>query len=195
MKNLSLLLVVLISGFLFQCKSKEKQEEEIFEGPKTIKIDFDKASVQIMDTLSRQLLGRWNLQQVEFKLKHTSGSVSVKRDTIFTDFAVLEIHNISREIPRYPIVTGQIVYKDQHWPVRFNPIADPTRIVEKKGPHAFTLLDWNFPTGSRAWKVEEVFMRDLGLIGENYSIELNSNKSMIWKGLNRDIREMRLKKM
>ena len=197
MKNLFyfLLFLGLANAGLFQCKSKEKLEDEVFEETKPAKIDFDKASVQIMDTLSAQLLGRWNLQQVEFVLKPYNREGSVKKDTIFRDFAVLEIQNISRESPKYPGVTGQMVYKDQRWPVRFNLIADATRIIEKKGPHAYTLLDWNFPNGSRTWKPEELFMKNLGLIGDNYSIELDSDKSMVWKGLNLDVKEIRLKKM
>ena len=188
-KHLCKLFFILIISGLYQCKSKEKFESEF------VKIDFDKASVQIMDTLSSQLIGKWNLQQIEFDLKYINYEGSVKKDTIFQDFAILEIKSVSREILRHPSFNGQIIYKDQYWPVKFRLIADPGRITEKTGPHAFTLIEWDFPTGSRPWKQEEMFIKNFGLEGENFSIQLNDSRSMVWKGLKRDIKEIQMKKI
>ena len=56
------------------------------------------------------------------------------------------------------------------------------------------LLEWQFPTGSHVWKSEELFFRDLRLVGENYSIEVENGK-MLWKGLNRDIKQIQMKKI
>ena len=56
------------------------------------------------------------------------------------------------------------------------------------------LLEWQFPTGSHVWKSEELFFRDLGLVGENYSIEVEIGK-MLWKGLNQDIKQIQMKKI
>ncbi|MDQ6479439.1 hypothetical protein [Dyadobacter sp. LHD-138] len=188
-KYVLFLLFLLISGGLYQCKSKEKFESEF------VRIDFDKAAVQIMDTLTSQLIGRWNLQQVEFHLKYINSTGSVKKDTVFQNFAILEIQSISREILNRPRCKGQITYNGQLWPVRFDLLADAGRMIEKKGPHAFTLFEWDFPVGSRTWKPEEMFIKNFGLDGENFSIELDNNKNMVWKGLNRDIKEIRMKKI
>ena len=56
------------------------------------------------------------------------------------------------------------------------------------------LLEWQFPTGSHVWKSEELFFRDLELVRENYSIEVEIGK-MLWKGLNRDIKQIQMKKI
>lgn len=189
-KFISLFLFALISGSFYQCKSKNDVD------PGIVKIDFDKAAVQIMDTLSSELIGKWNLEKIEFDLKYINYEGSVKTDTIFTDFAVLEIRSISRDLdPRHPTCEGQLIYQDQYWPVRFRLLSSPGRMVEKTGPHAFTLIEWNFPVGSREWKPDEMFIKNFGLEGENYSIELNKDGSMTWKGLNRDIKEIVLKKI
>jgi hypothetical protein len=190
-KYFFLLTLVMTSLIMAQCKSTKYVEPEV-----AAKIDFDKGAVQIMDTLVARLYGSWNLQQVEFDIKYPNPIGSVKRDTVFTDFAVLEIQNISRtEDSRYPMCKGQIRFRDQLWPVAFRLLAAPERIVEGKGPQAFTLLDWQFPTGTHVWAPEELFFRDLGLAGENYSIELQKDGTMVWKGLNRDISRINMKRI
>ena len=174
-------MLTLTGSILTQCKSHK--EVEPLE-PEISKIDFDIGAVRIMDQLASQLKGKWNIQQIEFDIKYPNPSGSVKTDTTFTDFAVLEIQSISRnEDLRYPICKGEITHLNQSWTVVFRLIASPEQIVEKKGPQAFILLEWQFPTGSHVWKSEELFFRDLGLVGENYSIEVEIGK-MLWKGLN-----------
>ena len=76
-KHLCKLLFILIISGLYQCKSKEKFESEF------VKVDFDRASVQIMDTLSSQPIGKWNLQQIEFELKYINYDGSVKKILFF----------------------------------------------------------------------------------------------------------------
>ncbi len=190
-KYFFLLPLVLTSLILAQCKSAKNVEPEL-----ETKIDFDKGAVQIMDTLVARLHGSWNLQRVEFDIKYPNPIGSVKMDTVFADFAVLEIQSISRtEDARYPMCKGQIRFRDQIWPVAFRLLAAPERIVEGKGPQAFTLLDWQFPTGTHVWAPEELFFRDLGLAGENYSIELQKDGTMVWKGLNRNISRINMKRI
>ncbi|MDQ6480591.1 hypothetical protein [Dyadobacter sp. LHD-138] len=159
-------------------------------------MDFDKGTVQIMDSLVSRMYGRWNLREVEFDIKYSNPTGSVKRDTIFKDFAKLQINSISREEDsRYPVCKGELFLQGKTWPVTFRMMASAERIVKKTGPQAFTLFETNFPTGSRPWKDDEIFFRDLGLTGENYSIEIDySNNRMLWKGLNRDIKQIFLEK-
>ncbi|MCF2505677.1 hypothetical protein L0663_19945 [Dyadobacter sp. CY107] len=189
---ISFALLMMFSVSLLQCRIKDQIEpdpDERFEH-----VDFDKGAIQIMDTLVDHLYGRWKMQEVEFVIKYANPTGSVKKDTIFKDFAELEIKNISRdEDPRNPVCSGELLLQGKVWPVAFRLNAAAERIVDRTGPQAFTLFETNFPNGSRPWKDDELFFRDLGLTGENYSIEIDyKSQSMIWKGLNRDIKHIKL---
>ncbi|MCF0050581.1 hypothetical protein LXM25_10955 [Dyadobacter sp. LJ53] len=190
----SLALLMMLSAAMLQCKTKSEIEPD--PALRYERIDFDKGAIQIMDTLVDQLYGEWNLREVEFDIKYSNPMGSVKRDTVFKDFAVLDIKNISREEDqRHPVCKGELSLRGKVWPVAFRLWASPERIAEKTGPQAFTLFETNFPNGSRPWQDDEIFFRDLGLTGENYAIEVDvRNKNMIWKGLNRDIKQILLQK-
>lgn len=177
---------------LVQCTGKREIEPDTYE--RFERIDFDKGAVQIMDTLVGDLYGRWIMQEVEFDIKYASPMGSVKKDTIFKDFAELEIRNISREEDRRnPVCKGELLLQGKVWPVAFRLHAAAERIVDKTGPQAFTLFETNFPNGSRPWQDDELFFRDLRLTGENYSIQIDyKNQSMIWKGLNGDLKQIKL---
>ena len=188
----SFALLLMLGVSLVQCSVKKEVEpdpNERFE-----RIDFDKGAVQIMDTLVDNLYGRWKMQEVEFHIKYANPTGSVKKDTIFKDFAELEIKNISREEDRRnPVCKGELLLQGKVWPVVFRLNAAAERIVDKTGPQAFTLFETNFPNGSRPWQDDELFFRDLRLTGENYSIQVDyKNQSMTWKGLNGDIRQIKL---
>lgn len=187
--------VILFTGLLFfQCKNRNGEIGPDTGRPK--QIDKDKAAVRIMDTMSTRLKGRWSLARVEFDIRYQPSTGSIRKDTTFLDFATLDIHSISREEDlRYPLCFGNISFGSQTWPVSFRLMAASERIFMNTGPEAFTLLDWHFPSGKHEWKPEEVFFRDLTLIGENYTIQLNPDGSMTWKGLNRDVKEILLKKL
>ncbi len=194
-KTTTMLSAVFLGGFLFlQCKNRNSEIGPDIGRPE--QIDKDKVAARIMDTLSAQLKGRWNLARVEFDIRYPPAIGSVKKDTTFLDFATLDIHSISRaEDLRYPLCSGNITFGNQAWPVSFRLMAASERIFKNTGPEAVTLLDWYFPSGKHEWKADEVFFRDLTLIGENYTIQLNSDGSMTWKGLNRDVKEILLKKL
>jgi hypothetical protein len=190
-KYISIALLLAASSVIFECKTKNEVETVVPE-----KIDFDKAAVQLMDTLTQQLNGRWNLAQVEYDIKYPNWTGSVKKDTIFTDFAVLDIQSISRqESPRYPVVKGEILFQGRTYPVQFQMLSNAERLVQKKGPQAFMLFEYAFPAGTIIWDKEETFFRDSGLVGENYSIDLDpKSRKMVWKGLNRDIKEITMQR-
>lgn len=198
MKKIAILLpaILLTSLLLLQCKRNGGSDitPEIDLSPSQ-PIDKDKVAVQIMDTLTSRLTGRWNLARVEFDIRHQTPAGSVKKDTTFLDFATLNIQSVSREEdPRYPLCKGEISYGGNNWPVIFKLMAGSERIFQNKGPQAITLLDWNF-SSSHEWQAEEVFFRDLTLIGDNYTILLHPDGSMTWKGLNRDVKEILLQKL
>ena len=187
-----LLFSAFVGSFFFQCRSNKEQEPS----PQPERVDFDKGAVQIMDTLVSQLQGRWNMQELEIDVKYSVPMGSVKKDTVFTDFAVFEIIRISRsEDLRYPVCQGKIKYLNYTYQVGFRLGASAERIVHKTGPQAFTLLDWQFESGFHQWKNEELFFRDLGLVSENYAVELKPDGTMIWSGLNRDVKTIRVKKI
>lgn len=190
-----MLSAILLGGFFFlQCKNRNSEIGPDVE--RTRPVDKDKIAIRIMDTMSAQLKGRWNLARVEFDMRTPLPTGSVRKDTTYLNFATLEIHSVSREKDlRYPVCNGNIFFRDQTWPVAFRLMPAAERIFQNTGPEAFTLLDWHFSSGPHEWKPEEVFFRDLTLVGDNYSIQLNPDGSMTWKGLNRDVKEILLRKL
>lgn len=198
MKKITIILsAMLLAGLFFlQCKNRNGDIGPGIDRPGPEQIDKEKVAVRIMDTLSTRLKGRWNLVRVEFDIRHTAPTGSVRNDTTFLDFAMLDIHSISREEDlRYPVCSGNIVFRNQTWPVIFRLMPAAERIFQNTGPEAFTLLDWHFPSGQHEWKSEELFFRDLTLVGDNYSVQLNPDRSMTWKGLNHDVKEIFLRKL
>ena len=183
--------ILLLGSFLVQCKSKTDLQ------PERERIDFNKGGIQLMDTLVPKIHGKWNLSQVEFKIRYQPATGSVKKDTIFKNFATLEITNISRsEDQRYPLCDGRLVLDGKVWNMQFRLWPAAERVAEQTGPQAFTLFEWHFPTGTHVWQEDELFFRDLQLAGENYAIHYDyRNNTMIWKGLNRDVKEIKLVKM
>jgi hypothetical protein len=83
-------------------------------------------------------------------------------------------------------------FKSKVYPVGFRMMSTPTRIVKKVGPQVFTLFEYRFPVGSHVSEEEESYLwNNLGLIGENYSIEISHDgKTMVWKGLSRAIKDI-----
>ncbi|WAC11527.1 hypothetical protein [Dyadobacter pollutisoli] len=195
-KYVSIALLLAAGSIMFQCKTKKDIEPEIgIETPE--KIDFDKAAVLLMDTVTKDLNGRWNLAKVEYDIKYPNPTGSVTKDTTFADFAVLDIKSVSRqESARYPVVKGEVLFQGRTYPVQFRLLSNAGRLVDKKGPQAFMLFEYAFPAGTIIWEKEDLFFRDSGLVGENYSIELDpKSRKMIWKGLNRDIKEITMQKL
>lgn len=195
-KYVSIALLLAAGSIMFECKTKKDVEPEVeIEVPE--KIDFDKAAVLLMDTVTKDLTGRWNLAKVEYDIKYPNPAGSVTKDTTFSDFAVLDIKSVSRqESAKYPAIKGEILFQGRTYPVQFRLISNAERLVDKKGPQAFMLFEYAFPAGTTIWEKEELFFRNSGLVGENYSIELDSKtKKMIWKGLNRDIKEITMQRL
>ena len=195
--HLHIAFLLIVAALNYACKTNKTIDPEIAISRPEQKIDLDKAAVQLMDTITHGLLGRWNVSQVQYDIKHLPAIGSVKNDTTFQNFALLNIHAVTREEnPKYPVIKGQLNFEGRTYPVQFRLISDPNRLIYRNGPQAFTLLEYAFPNGTKTWKEEEMFFRDSGLIGENYSIEFDpQSKKMVWKGLNKDIKRIILKQM
>ena len=194
MKNTSLILLV-ATGLLFsQCtKTSEVTPKE--------EIDYDQESVKIMQELSPVVVGDWSLRRVQIKAQpHNYGQKQLRlvRDTVFQDFATL---SIKPEAPRqsvvdlrYPAFEGSLHFKSKSYPIRFELMANPERVVHQQGPQALFLLQYNFPVGSHPTEPERTFLENLGFISENFSLEVLPNQpdKMIWRGLNRGIDNIEL---
>lgn len=164
------------------------------------KVDYDQASRQLMQELAPQIVGQWNLRQVQIRFKNESGQRELKitKDTTFQNLATLRI--TPAKIPRSsPIDTrrgeydGTISYGGKTYPISFDMLANPEWIVSKKGPQTFFLFGYHFPNGSHITEPEENFLQNVGLVGDNFSLEVVSGEpKMIWRGLNRGVERIDL---
>ena len=176
--------------FLFAC---EKNEDP---GIKEYEIDYRKASIELMDSIRPKLTGRWNMKEVNVKVfPPYSIEVGIYKDTTLKDFAVLDITSVDNYSQEFNLehndVTGVLRFKSKVYPVGFRMMSNATRIVKKVGPQVFTLFEYRFPVGSHVTEKEESYLWNLSLIGENYSIEISPDgKTMVWKGLNRAIKDI-----
>lgn len=186
MKSYYLLLAVLIGLLLVQCSGKPDV------APAS---GYDLVSRNLMQTVAPQLVGTWTLRQVHVSRQniHAHAQIPLTRDTLFQNFATLTIRRATTprttpENAQYPEFEGTLVFRSKSYPVYFQLIANPERVVQQQGPQALLLLETNFQSGTRVMEPEEVFLRNLGFLGENYSLELVDGKpAMIWRGLNRGV--------
>lgn len=189
-------LLFLIGLLLFQCTKVSEVT------PAATKIDYDKRSIQIMQEVSPSLLGDWKIRRLAIKAQpYQVGQRELKivRDTVFQDFATLSIRQgpSRRSIPdpRYANFEGFLRFRTKTYPVQFELMASPNRIVDNTGPQAIFLLDYNFPPGSHPTEPEEMFLQYIGFMQENFSLEIAAGQpTMIWRGSNRGIDKIELQK-
>lgn len=189
MKGYLYLFLISLSLLFSQCIGEDEFSPE--------RIDYDAESAKLMSEVAPQVLGQWNLQQVQIKIekknRYLQGKLNLTKDTIFQNLATLEIRRAavparSPDDVRYPSFDGTLQFRGKALPVRLEMRAHPDRVVDKKGPQTLFSFDYDFPPGSRIPQAEEVFLQDLGLMYDNYSLELVSGQpTMIWKGLNRGV--------
>lgn len=193
MKKTSFSLVTLCSLLFSQCASKEDVKPAL---------DYDQASQALMQEVAPQVVGTWKLRQVHVSYKRgpAHASVPLTRDTLFQEFATLLIERAttprnSPEHPLYPEFRGALTFRGKVLPVFFQLIANPEQVVKQQGPHAFFLFQTDFQIGSRVSWPEENFMENLGLLGENFSLEITPNRpTMVWRGLSRGVDRIELQK-
>ncbi len=171
-------------------------------------LTYYEREVKFMQELTPQLAGTWNLQWVNLSAQrhktHNQNKLQLSKDTVFQDLAILAIkpvanpHSSSRQA-RYPEFEGTIEFRDKIYPVYFYLIANlpsPATGSDTQVRQAFFLLEYNFPVGTHTPEAEENFLRDMGLINENFSLELTLGRpAMRWKGLNRGIDNIELVKL
>lgn len=162
------------------------------------KINYDQASIDLMNELTPQITGRWNLRQVKVKYQsyNQQSEIGISQDTTFQNLATLTVvrSNQQRD-PRYGEFEGTIEYNRKTHSVKFYLLASYDWFHKKTGPQASFLFEYNFKV-IHTIEPEEKFLEDLGLIGDNFYLEvLPSQKKMIWKGLNRELERIELEKL
>ena len=169
--------------------------------PQKDKIDFDQASIQLMEKLAPQIVGTWTLQRVQVKYQNYNTSqreLQITKDTTLSNLATLTIvpAAVPRSSPRdlrRGEYDGTIRYGNRTYPVQFDVRSNPGWIVDKKGPQGYFLFEYRFPDGTHKVEPEEAFLQNIGLISDNFSLETTSDpKKMIWRGLNRGIDQIEL---
>jgi hypothetical protein len=173
------------------------------EAPPAPKLDYDQASRELMQTLAPQVVGTWTLRQVQVSFQpHGYGHalVPLRGDTLLQNVATLTLApaKTPRRVPadaRYPEFEGQLHFRGQDYPVYFQLLAHPTRIVDQQGPQAHFLLETNYPVGSRQRDAGEEWLTNLGLLDDNYTLELVAGQPLMhWRGLSRGVSRIDLVK-
>ncbi|WP_035565696.1 hypothetical protein [Hymenobacter sp. IS2118] len=189
-------LPLLTLGLLFsQCATKAPDP--------TPEPDYDQQSAQLMQAVKPLVAGDWTLRRVfvaRQPLNVGQAMIGIKRDTVFQDFATLSITPGPERQPtpdlRYADFEGTLRFRTKTYPVKFQLIANPERVVEGTGPQAYFLLTTNHPIGSRPTEPEERFLEYIGLVNENFTLEAfpDQPRTITWRGLNRGISRIELVK-
>jgi hypothetical protein len=162
-------------------------------------LTYNEKETAVLNQVAPQVAGQWTLTDVRYVRRPLfQYPASLPRDTVLAQLATLTIAPAS--VPRpsrngRPEFEGHLTYRSKTYPVRFSLYASPDRVVRQQGPPAYFLLEYNFPVGSHQTEPEEQFLQDIGLIGENFSLEAEAGQTtMQWKGLNRHLKSITLRK-
>jgi hypothetical protein len=195
MKNCFWLSLIVVSFLFAKCAPNKEV---------TPTLDYKKEEIKLMEEVALGLVGRWNFREVEVNYqlhKLIQGNrLELSKDTTFKDLATLDIQPASKnrfnpKQPQHPEFEGTLQFQGKTYPVYFYLLAGP-RVTSKEGPHAFFLFDYWFPDGMHIPEAEEIYLQNMGLTGENFSLEiLPGQQTMIWKGLNRGINKVNLQKL
>jgi hypothetical protein len=161
------------------------------------KINYDQASIDLMAELTPQLVGTWNLRQVNLKYhsyNHQS-EIGIRKDTTFQNFGTLTVARSTQQFdPRKAEFEGTIQFDRKTYPVKFYLVPYLGYLDKRKGPQAFFMFQYNF-------KVHETigpdihYLEYLGLVNDNFDMEiLPGQKKMLWRGMNRGLERIELEK-
>ena len=169
----------------------------------TPKLDYDQASRELMQTVAPKITGTWTLRQVQVSFQprnYYQALLSLRGDTLFQNLATLTLAaaTTSRNAPadaRYPAFEGHLHFRGQNYPVYFQLRAHPNQLVDHQGPQALFLFETNYPVGSRQRDAGEEWLTNLGLLYDNYTLELVATKPLMhWRGLGRGVSRIDLVK-
>ena len=96
--------------------------------------------------------------------------------------------------PRNAEFEGTIEYKKKIYLIKFDLLAYYGWIDKKQGPQATFLFQYNSKV-NHAVEPEENFLEYLGLINDNFNLEVfPDKKKMVWEGLSRGIEKIDFEK-
>ncbi|RZM30291.1 MAG: hypothetical protein EOO88_01370 [Pedobacter sp.] len=173
---------------MIACKKDQQASPE--------KVDKNKKSVEIMNAIRPKLYGTWIMKRVDVKAILTArGEIGIQKDTTLTDFANLTVTLVDNySQPLNDInndVTGFLSFRAKAYPVGFRMMASPSWLSHSTGPQTVALFDYRFPVGTHIVGADEQYLRYLTVVGDNYTIQVSDDgKTMVWKGLNRAIRQI-----
>jgi len=162
--------------------------------------DYNKIEADILKEVAPQVAGRWTLEEVTYKRRpFFQYPTSLPKDTVLRQFATLTLAPL--QVPHAghngrPEFEGQLTYLSKTYPVYLSLRASPDRIFRQQGPPAYFLLEYYFPTGtSHQTEPEEQFLQDIGLVGEQFSLEAEAGQqTMRWQGLDRHLKSITLRR-
>lgn len=158
-------------------------------------LTYAEKETAVLKQVAPQVTGRWTLTDVQYvRRPFFQYPASLPRDTVFAQLATLTITPRASRNGR-PEFEGQLTYGGKTYPVRFSLYASAERVVRQQGPAAHFLLEYNFPVGSHQTEPEEQFLQDIGLVGEQFSLEAEAGQpTMQWQGLDRHLKSITLRK-
>ena len=194
-------LLLAISFFLIQCKSAPEPQPTL-----------DERATALITVLRPRVTGTWQISTAQIKrreLGYFQVDPGITQDTVLRNLATLTLSPASVNNKRLPKeygpvleLEGTVAYGGKTYPIYGLLDVGPTRIAGQSGLQGFVLLQYNFtsanfPPGStsRRVEVEEDYLHGVGLIGDNFSVEVAENqRTMTWRGLNRAISSAVLQK-
>lgn len=171
----------------------------------TPKVDYDQASRELMQTVAPQIVGTWTLRQVQVSFQPYNphqALLPLRGDTLFQNLATLTLAAAktprqARADARYPEFEGQLHFRGHDYPIYLQLLAYPDQLVSHRGPQAHFLFETNYPVGSRQRDAGEEWLSNLGLLYDNYTLELvvvDGQPLMRWRGLGRGVSRIDLVK-
>jgi hypothetical protein len=167
------------------------------------KLDYDQASRELMQTLAPQVVGTWTLRQVQVSFQPRGSGhplVPLRGDTLLQNLATLTLAaaktpRSARADARYPEFEGHLHFRGQDYPIYLQLLASAEQVINHKGPQAHFLLETNYPVGTRQRDAGEEWLANLGLLYDNYTLELVAGRPLMhWRGLNRGVSRIDLVK-
>lgn len=165
---------------IFSCK---KESNVVAEKP----ISFDDESNKLLESIKPNILGSWVMKEVGIRPSppHTN-EIGIYSDVTLNDFATLDIVSVNTDTKFSRVsyeALGMLKFKNKNFPVGFNMLVNPSYIDKKKGAQVLAFVEFRFPFGVHTPEDQEVYLKNLSLVNNNYTIEISSNgKTMNWVG-------------
>lgn len=160
--------------------------------------DYKKIEADILKEVAPRVVGRWTLEEVTYKPRPLfQRPTSLPKDTVLRQFATLTIKPLLRATHNgNPEFEGEIKYLTKTYPIYFSLYASGGWVFRQQGPPTYFTLQYYFPDGTSHYtEPEEQFLQDIGLVGEQFSLEAEADQpTMRWQGLDRHLKSITLRR-